>query len=202
MNTVLINSKIVEIGKILRIVREKRSKLQLEIAQQADISVSMLSQIERGLVSPSIDTLFAVSASLDLDVAELFRRISTVPTVRIYNAKDRLSTKKSGARYEQLMASIYTNYPFELFLLEVEPGRTAGALSSGHEGIEMGYVLQGIATLIVGAESYTVSAGDSVCFSCQSSHSLSNTGEELFKAVWSVAPPHTDFLGTETTIKE
>jgi transcriptional regulator with XRE-family HTH domain len=52
MNKVLLN----QIGRMLKLYREKTGRNQGEIATQAGISISMLSQIERGMVSPSIDT--------------------------------------------------------------------------------------------------------------------------------------------------
>ena len=57
MDTVALKQIVPKIGKILKVFREKTGQNQGDIASKAGISISMLSQIERGMVSPSIETL-------------------------------------------------------------------------------------------------------------------------------------------------
>ena len=84
MNEVLLKSVVPSIGNILKVFREKTRKKQGEVATKAGISISMLSQIERGVVSPSIDTLFCVCKAVGMDIADLFRRISPDAPVRLH----------------------------------------------------------------------------------------------------------------------
>ena len=197
MNTVLLNSRSAQIGLVLRKFREKKGQMQADIAGKAGISVSMLSQIERGVVSPSIDTLFSVCESLELEISEVFRHVSSYLPVRIHKTGFRLSTESRGIVYEQLVTSPDSSYPAEMFLLKVQPGRQVGLSGRGHEGIEMGYILKGTATLVVEGVEYGLEKGDSVSYSAHHSHMLKNTGDSVFNAVWSVQPPHTDYLEIE-----
>ncbi len=183
-----------EIGRILRIIREKIEKNQGEVAQRAGISTSMLSQIERGAVSPSIDTLMAVCAALDMDAADLFRRISPGAPVRVHHRGKRLFTQNRGVRFEQLAASADPSHPAELLLLEIAPGREAGISGNGHDGVEMGYVLEGSAILMVSGNEFAVSQGDSVSYNSHLPHKLVNNGTGPFRAVWNALPPHKDYL--------
>jgi mannose-6-phosphate isomerase-like protein (cupin superfamily) len=64
----------------------------------------------------------------------------------------------------------------------------------GHEGTEMGFVLQGTARLTVGETSCAIARNDSLCFSARLPHRLVNTGRYLFRAMWSISPPHVDYL--------
>ena len=197
MNTVLLKDLIPRIGQILKVYREKTGKNQGDIAQKAGISVSMLSQIERGIVAPSIETLMTVCAVLDIDPAELFKKISATAPVRIHHKGERLRNELAGVRYEQLMTSLHPTWQAEMFLIEVAPGKSTTFSGGGHEGAEMGYVLSGAATLTVDTETYPVREGDSIYFNAQLPHQLSNSGSETFRAVWSIAPPHVDFLGIQ-----
>jgi len=183
-----------EIGKILRLFREKTNQSMQAIAQKAGISKSMLSQIERGTVSPSIDTLFSVCQSLDLDIGELFHRISEKKSVRIFHPGERIITKNEGILYEQLVTSYDQSHPAELFLIKVEPGSMIGISGQGHEGIEMGYIIEGQAHLTINKETYEISQGDSIWFAAHLPHRLENPGEKTFAALWSVAPPHKDYF--------
>ena len=194
MNEVLLKSVVPSIGNILKMFREKTRKNQGQVATKAGISISMLSQIERGVVSPSIDTLFCVCQAVGMDIAELFRRISPDTPVRLMRAGQRLSTKHNGVLFEQLAVSVSAGYPAEMFELEVKPGKRIGLSGSGHEGIEMGYALEGSAVLTVDGIDYKIGKGDSVSFNSNLSHSLVNEGRKIFRAVWTALPPHKDYL--------
>jgi transcriptional regulator with XRE-family HTH domain len=194
MNKVLLQSMVPLIGTILKRYREKMQKNQGDIAAQAGISISMLSQIERGVVSPSIDTLCAVCNALGLDISELFRRIAPDTAIRVKREGERLQSRRPGILFEQLAVSVQSNFPAELLLLEVMPGKRVG-LSGGHEGAEMGYVLEGTAILTVEGKEYAIAGGDSVSFNASLPHGLFNNGREKFKALWTALPPHQDYLG-------
>jgi transcriptional regulator with XRE-family HTH domain len=194
MNEVILKSILPEIGTILRLFREKINKKQGEVAHRAGISTSMLSQIERGAVSPSIDTLVSVCRALELDVADVFRRISPEAPLRIHRRGKRLLTAAKGVRFEQLSRSADASHPAEMLLLEIAPGKQAGVSYNGHEGVEMGYVLEGNATLIVNAAEFELSQGDSVSYNSHLPHKLVNRGKTIFRAVWNALPPHRDYL--------
>jgi len=179
---------------MLKVVREKTGRNQGDIAEKAGISVSMLSQIERGMVAPSIETLMTVCIALDVDVADLFKKIASERPVRIHRHGERLTNEQAGVHYEQLMTSSYPGYQAELFLLDVGAGKSTSFHGGGHEGAEMGYVLCGEATLFVDGAQYTISKGDSFSFNARLPHQLANTSNTLFRAVWSISPPHVDFL--------
>ena len=182
------------IGTILRRYREKMQRNQGEIASLAGISTSMLSQIERGVVSPSIDTLCGVCSALGLDISELFRRIAPDAAIRVKREGERLSSRHHGILFEQLALSVQSNFPAELLLLEVMPGKRVGLSGGGHEGVEMGYVLEGSAVLSVEGKEFSIGKGDSVSFNANLPHGLFNGGKDKFKALWAALPPHKDYI--------
>jgi transcriptional regulator with XRE-family HTH domain len=185
------------LGRILKTYREKTGRNQGDVASKAGISVSMLSQIERGIVAPSIETLMMVCWVLDLDVSHLFRMVSTDENpVRIHHAGERLRNAVGGVQYEQLMTSMQGNYHAEMFLLEVAPGSSTTFSGGGHEGVEMGYVLDGEAVLTVDATDYPICKGDSIHFRSHLPHQLRNGSKKVFRAVWCISPPHVDYLGS------
>lgn len=194
MNEVIVKKHHHQVGILLRIFREKTGRRLSDVASGAGISISMLSQIERGVVSPSIETLFDVCSSLGLEVSELFSKFSQRDSVKIYRSGHRLLSEKKGVSYEQLISSYNTTYPAEMFLLEIEPDSKTGLSGRGHEGIEMGYILDGKAILTVDSQDYPIVEQDSVTFSSHLPHRIVNAGETVFKAIWTVLPPHKDYL--------
>ena len=191
-----------ELGRILRLFREKSGRGLGTIAEHAGISISMLSQIERGKVSPSINTLLIVCTALGIEATELFRQLSPDSPVRLHKRGERLKIENNGIGYEQLMTAQSAAGATELFLIEVEPGRTTEMSGAGHEGAEIGYVLQGSAMLTVGTDNYAIAEGDSVYFNPHLPHRLANTGRRVFRAVWSISPPHVDYLRAKEGKKE
>src|ERR1700730_11869261 len=60
------------IGTKLRAVRQQRQVSLRELAQKADISASMLSQIETGKAYPSVRSIYSIAAALDVPVDYFF----------------------------------------------------------------------------------------------------------------------------------
>ncbi len=195
MDTVLLKNIVPKIGMIIKAYREKTRQNQSDIATKADISVSMLSQIERGIVAPSIDTLMQVCFAVGLEPADLFKRLSTERPVRIHHPGERLTMTNGVVTYEQLMVSSKGAHQAEMFILSVSPGDKT-TLSASHDGAEMGYVLQGKAVLIIDNVDYPICEGDSIYFNSQLAHQVYNNGVKEFKAVWSISPPHVDYFSS------
>jgi transcriptional regulator with XRE-family HTH domain len=183
-----------EIGRILKAYRERLQRNQRAVADAAGISTSMLSQIENGAVSPSIDTLATLCATLGLEMGELFSRVSPKRAVTVHRPGDRLCSQTQGIGYEQLAVSPNPGFPAELLILELAPGKATGMSRKGHEGVELGYILEGEAILRIAEEEVHLRAGDSVSYSSHLPHCLENPGTKPFRAVWSIQPPHKDYL--------
>ena len=61
------------LGKGIRFFRQQRKMSQAALAEKADISITFLSNIERGVKYPTSDTLSAIANGLNVEVFELFR---------------------------------------------------------------------------------------------------------------------------------
>jgi transcriptional regulator with XRE-family HTH domain len=75
-------------GETLRSVRRSNNWTLAEVAARAGIALSTLSKIEIGQISPTYEQLMRLSASLNIDVAELFTR----------RGKDTVSVPTGGRR--------------------------------------------------------------------------------------------------------
>jgi len=60
------------LGKNIKIVRARRGLSQADLAEKADISITFLSNIERGIKYPQPDMLSKITNALDVEVNELF----------------------------------------------------------------------------------------------------------------------------------
>src|SRR5512145_50660 len=60
------------IGEKLRAVRQQRKMSLRDLADKAEVSASMLSQIETGKVFPSVRSLYSIANALDVSVDYFF----------------------------------------------------------------------------------------------------------------------------------
>lgn len=63
---------IIKFGKNLRKIRKANKLSQEDLANDADIPINQIGRIERGEISTTISTLFAISQALELEVGDLF----------------------------------------------------------------------------------------------------------------------------------
>ena len=66
-----------QIGERLRLRRQEQGLSLRDLAERVGVSPSLISQIERGRANPSVSTLYAIVAELDISLDELLfdRRI-------------------------------------------------------------------------------------------------------------------------------
>jgi transcriptional regulator with XRE-family HTH domain len=61
------------LGKNIKFFRFRRQYSQADLAEKADISITFLSNIERGLKFPKPDILSQIAEGLEVNVYELFK---------------------------------------------------------------------------------------------------------------------------------
>jgi len=61
------------LGKTIKFLRFRRGLSQADLAEKADISITFLSTIERGIKFPQPDILSKLAKALDVEVFELFK---------------------------------------------------------------------------------------------------------------------------------
>jgi len=61
------------LGKGIKFYRQQRQLSQAALAEKASISITFLSNIERGIKYPTSDTISAIANALGVEVFELFR---------------------------------------------------------------------------------------------------------------------------------
>ena len=161
-----------------------------DVAAQAGVSESLISQIERNRVSPSIDTLIAIANTLNIDLEYLFRDLKHDKMVSIVKPADRNRLILNGVDYQQLSFIPATGETpsVEAFYIDIPPGKEKGDLEFGHPGRELGTIIEGEGELLYGTSSYKLEPGDTLSFSSDIPHSIKNTGDTILKAMWIITP--------------
>lgn len=182
-------------GGKLRAIRERKNITLKEVARMAGVSESLVSQIERNKVSPSIDTLLTLADVLEVDHEYLFYDYKHTRKVTIVRAGKGSTLVRNHVTIRQLSSldEIPEDHSIEAFFLEIGVGAEKGDFEYGHDGREFGVILEGRCELVYGTETYLLETGDSVSFSSDIPHIIKNTGKDLFKALWVITPPRSLF---------
>lgn len=179
-------------GDKIRAVRERKSSTLREVAQKAGVSESLVSQIERNRVSPAIDTLLAIADALDIDLEYLFSDYRKERAVKIVRSGERVLSSRPGVVYGRLAMlepGPQGGEGIEAYQIVIDPGASTGNDDYGHEGAELGLVVEGEAELVVGAARYRLQPGDSVSFASDFPHRLINVTDQPLRVFWVVTPP-------------
>jgi transcriptional regulator with XRE-family HTH domain len=182
------------LGQRLRDGREARGLSLRELARRIGVSPSLISQIERGLVAPSVGTLWSLASELGLAIDGLFsdalRPAAAGPRGEagpVQRAADRKRIRLAGGvQWERLTAE--PDEEVEFLHVVYQPGAEscpADALFR-HGGKEYAVVISGRLGLQIGFERYELAAGDSVSFSAELPHRLWAIGDAPAVAIWAV----------------
>lgn len=156
------------IGRVARRIRDELGLTLANVAQQARISPGMLSRLETGRVSPSLETIVALAEVLGVRPALLLQDIGSPESLAQHTPAGqglevvRRGTKR-GHNYQLLAAPRGPRKEFEPYFVtmtdksEVFPGFQ-------HAGTEFIYMLAGEMRYRHGKESYHLREGDSLTF--------------------------------------
>jgi len=175
-----------EVGRRIRELRRAR-QLSLEtVVARTDLSIGFVSQIERGLSSPSLRVLATLADVLGVGIAALFGAAPSgddasggVVTRQLQRAE--LKLWRTGIS-KQLLSPAGAENRLNLFLVHMEPGGSTGDELYTHDGEEAGLVLEGEMMLTVDAETWSLKRGDSFRFASRRPHRFSNPADDA-KAV-------------------
>jgi transcriptional regulator with XRE-family HTH domain len=105
-------------------LRRERARTGLsltEVARQAGIAKSTLSQLESGTGNPSVETLWALGVALDVPFSRLVE--PPTPRVQVIRAGEGPAVYSERANYvATLLASCPPNARRDLYLITAEPG--------------------------------------------------------------------------------
>lgn len=187
--TLEIQANLEQVGETLR---QRRVDCQLsvqELAVQSGVSAGMISQIERGLANPSLNTITKLAAALGMQLGIFFEPKPAAPHKLVVrrNERRRLAVADPRFLYELLIPDL--NHQLEFVWVESAPGSSTEESPFVHEGEECGLVLQGTLEVHVGEECHILNAGDSIIFDSRIPHWYRNPGPQRVLSVWALTPP-------------
>lgn len=176
-----------QLGRAIRHRRLAAGLTLATVSERADISVSMLSQVERGLLNPSLDTLRNIAEALGTVPFRLLAEESAV-TGLVRRGEGRVwQSDDGGYRFELLSPSV--DGAFEIGIWELRPGASTSGRQRSHPGEQAHLCLRGRALLEIGDERIDIAAGDCITFDPRQPHRITAIGEEAVVCVDVISPP-------------
>lgn len=156
------------LGAVMRDLRRQQMLTISDVAAQARISRGMLSKIENGQVSTSLDTLAKLAAALGISLGRLFANYD-VPGggAQLVKAGEGMQVVRRGTKrghtYHLLAYDKGPKKTFEPFLVTMDDASEVFP-SFEHPGMEFIYVLEGRIEYRHGKQTYLLDPGDSLSF--------------------------------------
>lgn len=173
------------LGECVRAVRQRAGLTIQELAQRTQISVGMISLLERGRATPSVRTLRLLSVALDVPISYFFeaRPEPEGPRYIVRRAARRLLRLTPSGVLKEALAPEGKGL-LEMYELTLSPGGSSGAEFLQHEGEKGGYVLAGRLRLWLDHQPHILEPGDTFRFPSQVPHMFDNPSNEPVRVIW------------------
>ena len=165
------------LGQRVQALRTDRGLTLRELADRSDVSVSMLSSVERGEKAPTVVVLDRIASGLDVTLASLVAG-PDVERILVRRAADQDRVDEPGGWQRTILTPVVPGVNFEWIRSTLPPGCDAGTFPAYAAGShEFVAVASGTLTLNVGERELKLPAGDSVYFAADTLHGYANRGQ-------------------------
>src|SRR5262245_10811048 len=175
------------LGSWIKALRLERDLQQRQLAEKAELTPSMVSQIESGRLTPSLNTLGKIATALGVPIASLF---DAVPAGRITVTRKRdyptVSFDGSSERWAVLGAGLFEGKVRGVVSTLGPRGRgvTTDKVVIKPGQMKLFYVLEGPAALQYNGDRHRLEPGDRAFLDGSTRHGWDNRGGKPARALW------------------
>lgn len=180
-----------ELGERIKRARLAKNLTLKEIERKAEVSATHVSEIERGMTSPTVGALERIARALDARAAD-FLRGDTRETVSVVRRANRptLSDPASAGSFQRLSRGV-RGAAMSVVVIEIDPGHADRPTVLEHRGEQFFHVLHGVVEVTTATGRWVLKEGDSLHERSDVDHALRNIGDGSARIVWSALPPLT-----------
>jgi transcriptional regulator with XRE-family HTH domain len=175
-----VDPTIVAVGPRVKALREAMDLSLRDLAERSGVSAPMLSQVERGETSPTLQVASRIASGLELRLSQLLR-LDEESAVSIVRRGEGRRGGTGGHAYELLTPPL-PGLRAEVTRHTLAPGAVTGGPGDPprHEpgARETALVERGTLTLHVEEAQHALHAGDCVTFDADLAHHFANLGKE------------------------
>jgi transcriptional regulator with XRE-family HTH domain len=182
------------LGDKVRALRKKYGLTQKELAEQVGLTPSFISQLEKNLISPSLDSLLKLSEKLNTQPIYFLMDRQDGPLQKmVINPAERRNTQLQGMKSTdvklQLLISDTLNRRMEPYLLTLKRGARINGHFFSHRGDEFAFVMEGELEAEIQGEKKIIREGDSIYIGPTAPARWVNVGKGEAVLLWVLSPP-------------
>lgn len=176
-----------DLGARLKELRKEKRLTLKELSDITGLSMGFLSNVERGINSPTISSLQKICAALNITLVELLQTPRKDRVVVRKSERRVIYTSSDGkTKYEMLVDG---NKKMQPLCITMAPGGIWGEAPLGHPGEEFGMVIKGKMEIEVDGVPYLLEEGDTIYIDAKAPHKYKNVGNSECISVWTVLGP-------------
>jgi transcriptional regulator with XRE-family HTH domain len=182
------NEAATTLGRSLRDMRRSRQMTLEQVADTTGVSISLLSQMERGAANPTFETLLKLSTGLGVPLPAFFEGVGAQNSFVVRrHERMKLVVDQEDRVYELLTPDIHRS--LEMLWVVLHPNVWSEPEPYPHPGEECAVLLQGRLEAHVGEEVVLLEEGDSLYLRSDVPHRYFNPGPQQAVGVWAYTPP-------------
>ncbi|HZY48686.1 MAG TPA: cupin domain-containing protein [Devosia sp.] len=171
------------LGARIRARRKALGKTMQQVADDANLTIGFISQIERGISTPSLSSLYNVAKALDASVDMFVSQPTRAHSVVTHAGKRPLVEAGAGqTRFYEFLERGFPDAKLNACITHVLPGHASELMT--HDGEDFIYLVAGKMLYEVDGETYELGAGDTLHFDSQKPHRRTNIGSEIAIELW------------------
>lgn len=166
-----------DIGQRVRKHR-KRADLSLDqLARLSGVSAAMLSQTEQNKANPTIAVIWKIARALNVGISDLVDTAGAGHNFQVIRREDeRYLFRGSDACSVRTLSPLSLEKDIEFYQVDLQPGGSLDSESHFHGTEEMLTVAKGKIALSSAEHEVTLQGGDSVYYSADVNHAITNVG--------------------------
>jgi transcriptional regulator with XRE-family HTH domain/KaiC/GvpD/RAD55 family RecA-like ATPase len=182
------------LGDKIRMLRKRVGMTQRELAEQVGMTPSFISQLEKNLISPSLDSLLKLSDKLNTQPIYFLTDEESGPQQKmVIKPSERrdihLQEVKEADVKLQLLVSDVFNRRMEPYLLTIKEGAIIEGHFHSHKGDEFAYIMKGELEVEIQDEKLLLKAEDSLYIGSTFPSKWVNVGKGDAVLLWILSPP-------------
>lgn len=179
------------VGERIKRARLAKNLTLKDIERKAKVSATHVSEIERGLTSPTVGALSRIAEALGVEAFELLPPVEA-PRVSVTRVGARvvLADTAGGGTYHRLSGG-FEEAAFTMLEVELAAGASGPAPMGRSGGEEFFHVLTGVVEIDSGESSRprdVLKEGDSIHLRNGHGRRVTNIGDGLARVLWVSAP--------------
>lgn len=176
-----------ELGRTIRELRKKKPYSLKELAELSGVSVSFLSQVERGAASPSISSLMRIARALDRTIGSL---LESKATSRIVRRGEGPRLVHSGGTWDEARLTPREFSHLQVIRSTLQPGGSTGDEPILYTSSETSMIVEeGRLHVDLDGEVIVLEEGDCLSFDPSVPHRFSNPADGPCVIIFASAPP-------------